>query len=41
MVDASFSKKEFVENTIFHRAFSKESHQGMKFKVFCMKNNHK
>jgi len=41
LVDASFGKKVFVENTISQQAFSKQNHQGMKFKVFIMKNTTK
>jgi len=36
-VDASFGKNVLVENATLQQPFSKENHQGVKFKVFLMK----
>ena len=38
LVDASFGKTKLVENTILQQASFKENHQGMKYKVFFVKN---
>jgi len=41
LVDASFGKNAFVENTTLQQAFYKENHQAMKFKVLFMKMSKK
>jgi len=41
LVDASFGEKVLVENTTLQQLFSKENHQGMKFKVFLVKTTTK
>jgi len=41
LVDASFGKNLLVENTTLQQLFSKEHHQGLKFKVFLEKSTTK
>jgi len=41
LVDVSFGKNVFVENTTLQQAFSYENHQVVKFNVFFMKTTTK